>query len=126
MYRSIKNKNLKRHVISLAIPGTKSGSIRKLVPTVAAILFIISVSIIVLSCINLIIDNRIGNTNFIKGVADAILLPFFVFYDNEKYIRDNTNDKYIVSMQTNKEDRSVPSDITRLKIGKMKSKKYMK
>ncbi len=120
MYGSIKNKNLKRHVILLAIPDTKSGSIRKLVPTVAAILFIISVSIIVLSCINLIIDNRIGNTNFIKGVADAILLPFFVFYDNEKYIRDNTNDKYIESMQTHNEDRSVPSDITRLKIGKTK------
>ena len=120
MYESIKNKSLKRHVISLARPATKFGSIRKLVPTVAAILFIISISIIVLSCLNLIIDNRISNTTFIKEVADAILLPFFGFYDNEKYIRDNTTDKYIESMQTHKDDRSVPSDISRLKIGKVK------
>lgn len=120
MYESIKNKSRKRHIISQARPDTKFGSIRKLVPTVAAILFIIVISIIVLSCLNLIIDNRIGNSKFIKEVANAISLPFFVFYDNEKYIRDNTNDKYIESIQTHKEDRSVPSDITRLKIGKTK------
>ncbi len=116
MYKSIKNKSLKRHVISLARPATKFGSIRKLVPPVATILFIISISIIVLSCLNLIIDNRISNDKFIKEVAGAILLPFFVFYENEKYIRDNKNDKYIESMQTHKDDRSAPSYITRLKI----------
>ena len=120
MYESIKNKSLKKHVISLARPATKFGSIRKLVPTVAVILSIIIISIVVVSCLNLIIDNRISNNKFIKEVAYAILPPFFVFYDNEKYIRDNTNDKYIESMQTHKEDRSAHSDITRLKIGKTK------
>jgi len=117
MYESIKKKSLKKHIISLARPDTKLGSIRKLVPIVAAILSIISISIIVLSCINLIIDNRIGNSKFIKEVADTILLPFFIFNDNDKYIRDKINDKCIEYMQTNKEYRSVPSDITRAKIG---------
>ncbi len=120
MYESIKNKSLKRHIIPLAKPGTKFGSVRYLVPTVAAILSIIGISIIVISCFNLIIDNGISNDKFIKEVANAIMLPFFVFYDTEKYIRDNTNDKYIESMQTHKEDRSVKLDITRLKIGKTK------
>ncbi len=120
MYESIKNKSLKKHVISLARPATKFGSIRKLVPTVAVILSIIIISIVVVSCLNLIINNRISNNEFIKEVAYAILPPFFVFYDNEKYIRDNTNDKYIESMQTHKEDRSAHSDITKLKTGKTK------
>lgn len=107
MYESNKKKSLKRHIISLVRPDTKFGSIRKLVPTVAAILSIINISIILLSCINLIIDNRNSNSKFIKEVADAILLPFFIFNDNEKYIRDSDkkSDKYIESMQTNKEDR---------------------
>jgi hypothetical protein len=113
MYQSIKKKNLKKHIISLARPDTKLGSIRTLVPTVAAILSIISISIIVLSCLNLIIYNRISYPKFIKEVADAILLPFFIFNDNENYIRNKINDKYIESMQANKEDISVPSDITR-------------
>jgi cell shape-determining protein MreC len=126
MYESIKNKSRKRHIISQTRPDTKFGSIRKLLPTVAAILFIISISIIVLSCLNLIIDNRISNSKVIKEVANAIMLPLFVFYDNDKYILDNTNGKYIESMQTHREDRSVPSDITGLKIGKTKWNKYMK
>jgi uncharacterized membrane protein YozB (DUF420 family) len=120
MYESIKNKSLKRHIIPLAKPDTKFGSVKHLVPTVAAILSIVSISIIVISCFILIIDNGISNDKFIKEVANAILLPFFVFYDTEKYIRDNTNDQYIEPMQTHKEDRSVHSDITRLKIGKTK------
>ncbi len=87
MYESIKNKSLKRHIIPMARPDTKFGSIRKMVPIVAAILSIISILIIVISCFNLIIDNGISNDKFIKEIAGAILLPFFVCYDNEKYIR---------------------------------------
>jgi hypothetical protein len=113
MYQSIKKKSLKKHIISLARPDTKLGSVRTLVPTVAAILAIISISIIVLSCLNLITYNRISNPKFIKEVVDVILLPFSIFNDNENYIRNKINDKYIESMETNKEDRSVPSYITR-------------